>query len=180
MADIVSLVLAARRGDEEAFGEIVTLYTPMMQRIARKYSFDFDEVFSELCMSLYRAVSRYDVSQSEVTFGLFAEICASRCMCDVARRQSRDPGIELGRDVDEIAAEADLASDLIRKEENENFRRDARGLLSQYEYSILLKWLGGDKTADIASSLSVSAKSVDNAKARILKKLRDGLRPFDA
>ena len=178
MEDVISLIEKARGGDEDAFADIVALYTPMMQSVARKYSFDFDEVFSELCMSLYRAVKTYDASQSEVTFGLYAQICAVRSMCDLSRAMHRAERMECDADVDSIAEEADVAGDLIRKEENEAFRRDARGLLSEYEYSVLLKWLGGDKTADIAAALSVSAKSVDNAKARILKKLRDGLRPY--
>ena len=180
MEDIISLISKARGGDEDAFSDIVELYTPMLQRVAHKYSVDFDEVFSELCMSLYRAVRTYEVAQSEVTFGLYAQICADRSVCDISRAKRKAEWLESDADVDEIAECGDVASDLIRKEQNEAFRRDARGLLSSYEYSVLIKWLGGDKTADIARALDVSAKSVDNAKARILKKLRDGLRPYDA
>lgn len=182
MEDVVSLIVKARGGDEDAFAEIVSLYTPMLQRIGHKYSLDFDEMFSELCMSLYRAVKTYDLTQSEVTFGLYARICADRSACDISRVRSKAERLECDADADveDIPEAGDVASDLIRKEENEAFRRDARQLLSAYEYSVLLKWLRGDKTADIAESLSVSAKSVDNAKARILKKLRDGLCPYDA
>ena len=182
MEDIVSLITKARGGDEDSFAEIVSLYTPMLQRIGYKYSLDFDEIFSELCMSLYRAVNTFDLSQSEVTFGLYARILADRAACDIFRTKSKAERLECDADADVegIAEAGDLASELIRREENEAFRRDARQILSAYVYSVLLKWLGGDKTADIAESLSVSAKSVDNAKARILKKLRDGLCPYDA
>ena len=178
MEEVLSLISKARGGDEDAFADLVALYTPMMQHTARRYSFDFDEVFTELCMSLFRAVKTYDGSQSDVTFGLYAQICAARAMCDLARKGQGADRIDADADVEQIASDADLADELIRKEANEAFRRDARGLLSEYEYSVLIKWLGGDKTADIADALSVSAKSVDNAKARILKKLRDGLRPY--
>lgn len=178
MADIISLILKARGGDDDAFTDIVNLYTPMLQSVAHRYSLDFDEAFSELCMALYRAVSTYDIEQSEVTFGLYAQVCAGRAVCDMLRHRKRECKLDTDANVDEIAADDGVDADLIREEENEAFRRDARGLLSEYEYSVLIRWLGGDKTADIASALGVSAKSVDNAKARILKKLRDGLCPL--
>lgn len=178
MEDVISVILKARSGDEDSFADIVALYTPMMQSTARKHGFDFDEVFSELCMALYRAVKTFDEHQTEVTFGLYAQICVTRALCDLSRIKSKTPLLECDADVESIAEESDVAGDLIRKEEKEAFRRDARGLLSEYEYSVLLKWLAGDKTADIAEALSVSAKSVDNAKARIQKKLRDGLKPY--
>ena len=180
MADIISLILKTREGDDDAFSDIVDLYTPMLQNVAHRYSFDFDEIFSELCMSLYRAAATYDVEQSDVTFGLYAQLCASRAVCDILRQRRRECRLDDVTDVEQIAVEGGLDAALIREEEGEAFRRDARELLSEYEYSVLIKWLGGDKTADIAVSLGVSSKSVDNAKARILKKLRDGLRPFGA
>lgn len=177
MEDVLSLILKSREGDECAFTDIVALYTPMLQRVAGRYSLDFDEVFSELCMSLYRAVKTYDITQSEVTFGLYAQICAARSMCDLLRENNKN-SLGDGTDIDSITEEADVADGLIQKEEGEALRRDARRLLSEYEYSVLLKWLGGDKVADIAIALSVSTKSVENAKARIIKKLRSGLRPY--
>lgn len=180
MADIITLIKKVREGDDEAFASIVALYTPMMQKVAGSYSLDYDEVFGELCMSLYRATLTYDIEQSAVTFGLYARILAVRSMCDQLRLRQREELVESSGDIDEIAVDGGVDTALIRKEENEIFRRDARELLSEYEYSVLIRWLGGDKTAAISDALGVSAKSVDNAKARILKKLRDGLKPFGA
>ena len=48
----------------------------------------------------------------------------------------------------------------------------AKDLLSDYEYRVLLLHIQGYKTAAIASMLSRSAKSVDNAKSRLFKRLR--------
>lgn len=177
MSEIISLIQRVRAGDEDAFADIVALYTPMIQGLARKYSVEFDEVFSDACMALYRATVTYNTEQSDVTFGLYAKICTHRSICDYIRREDGDSCIDSDVDVEEVADTEDAADELLRREEGEIFRRDARGLLSEYEYRVLLMWLGGEKTADIAASLAVSAKSVDNAKARILKKLRDGLKP---
>ena len=177
MSDIKNLIKSFKEGDESAFADIVSLYTPMMQSVANKSGVDFDEVFSDACMALYRATVTYDTEQSGVTFGLYAKICVNRSICDYIRRESGDSHIDDGVNVEDVADAEDAADELLRREERENFRRDARGILSEYEYRVLLMWLGGEKTADIASSLDVSAKSVDNAKNRILKKLRDGLKP---
>ncbi len=177
MSDVNELIKSFKGGDESAFVDIVSLYTPMMQSVARKCAVDFDEVFSDACMALYRAAVTYDTKQNDVTFGLYAKICVNRGICDYIRRESGDSHIDDGVDVEDVADTEDAADELLRREERENFRRDARGILSEYEYRVLLMWLGGEKTADIASALAVSAKSVDNAKARILKKLRDGLMP---
>ena len=62
-----------------------------------------------------------------------------------------------------------------RLEEREMFNRiltSAKDVLSDYEYRVLMLHIQGYKTADIAASLSKSAKSVDNAKARLFKRLR--------
>ena len=98
-------------------------------------------------------------------------------MCDLVRSDSRRPPLVDDKDVDAIAVEGGILPHLVREESRREFRRMARALLSDYEFSVLSMWLKGEKTADIANSLSVSAKSVDNAKARILKKLREGLPP---
>ena len=177
MSDIISLIQKAGAGDEDAFTEIVSLYTPMMQGLAHKHGVSFDEVFSDACMALYRATVTYDTEQSDVTFGLYAKICVYRSICDYVRRECGDSRIDVEVDVEDVADTEDATDELLRREEGEIFRRDARGLLSEYEYRVLLMWLGGAKTADIAAELAVSSKSVDNAKARILKKLRDGLKP---
>ncbi len=178
MADVISLITRLRGGDGASFDELVTLYTPMLESVAHKFSLDFDEVFSEACMALYRAAMSYDLEQSEVTFGLYAKVCVNNSLCDYLRRERTDDRVDDDADIERVAAGGDLLADLVRKEERERFRADARKLLSEYEYSVLIKWLVGDKTADIAAALSTSAKSVDNAKARILKKLREGLRPL--
>ncbi|MBR2930744.1 MAG: sigma-70 family RNA polymerase sigma factor [Clostridia bacterium] len=177
MQDELSLVVKAKSGDEDSFSELVALYQPMLEGLTLRYSLDHDEVYSDLCMALFRAVQSFDATKDGITFGLYAKILCKNQIYDLLRAKGRDPRVDFETDVDAIAYDGDLEAELILKEETEAFRRDARSLLSRYEYSILIKWLEGDKTSDIAASLEVSPKSVDNAKARIRKKLREGLRP---
>ena len=174
---VSSLLLRVRAGDEGAFGDLLEMYEPLVKGIVRRFSLDEDDLYSEACMAFYKAALNYDLSQNEVTFGLYANVCITNRMCDLVRSDSRRPLLVDDKDVDAIAVEGGILPRLVREESRREFRRVARALLSDYEFSVLSMWLKGEKTADIANSLSVSAKSVDNAKARILKKLREGLPP---
>ena len=169
--DELALISSFRAGNESAFDSLVELYTPMMKRVALSMSLDFDETFSDACIAFYRAAQTYDLSQSEVSFGLYAQICVTRKLCDVIRRCAGEE-IVSDLDVDAIAVDSGIVSRLVRREELHELRNNARRVLSDYEFRVLVLWLGGDETADIALALDTTPKSVDNAKARILKKLR--------
>ncbi len=174
---LVSLLVSCKSGDNSAFSQLVYHYTPLIRTLLAKYGLDDAEFYSDACMSLYRAAQSFDLDQSSVTFGLYAQICMSRRLSELACRDRREEERISDLDVDAIAVPGNIDARLVQKEESEGFRMQARALLSEYEYDIFIMWLEGNKTAQIASSLGKSAKSVDNAKARILKKLRDGLPP---
>ena len=65
-----------------------------------------------------------------------------------------------------------LDNRLADREIFDNLLVSAKDLLSDYEYRVLLLYIQGYKTAAIADMLDRSAKSVDNAKARLFKRLR--------
>ena len=176
-SETVGLIMRCRQGDNDAFESLVTHYKPMLHNMIRRASLGVDEYFSEACMGLYKAALSYNVEQNEVTFGLYASICISRRLCDVVRKEGSEEGhIELDIDVDSIAASDGIVSRLERKEESEALRARAEELLSDYEYQVFLLWMAGHGAADIAERLGADVKSVENAKSRILKKLRDGMR----
>jgi DNA-directed RNA polymerase specialized sigma24 family protein len=51
----------------------------------------------------------------------------------------------------------------------------ARDLLSDYEYQVLMLHIQGYKTSEISAAVGRDTKSVDNAKARLFRRLRDAL-----
>lgn len=173
--DICDLILLCREHNDEAFDEIVRRYTPMMRKVILSFdqtSYEFSELFSEACVALHTAAQRYDTKQDEVTFGLFARICIRNRIVDLIRASSVDRGVS-ECDV-ELLGEEDNPE--IRLEERELFDSillSAKYLLSDYEYRVLLLHIQGYKTAAIADMLSRSAKSVDNAKSRLFRRLRD-------
>ena len=172
---INDLILLARERDEDAFAELVTRYTPMINKVITPFSGEAvlaSELFSEACVALHIAAGRYDIEQQEVTFGLYARICIRNRIVDLIRKSEDDRYIS-DQDVEQMAYESNVERRLEEREIFDNLLHSAKYLLSDYEYRVLLLHIQGYKTAAIASMLSRSAKSVDNAKARLFRRLRE-------
>lgn len=170
------LISAAKNGDEIAFEKLLNEYRTMIDSIIRRFSFDARDAFSEACMAFFRAVSSYDVKQSEVTFGLYAKICVERSLIDMQRREGNALRyVDNEVDVDKIAVPGGVQSMLEHREQTAHFLSIAREELSDFEFDVYRYWMLGYKSSDIASTLSVTAKAVDNAKNRMWKKLRHRL-----
>ncbi len=172
----LALLEGCKAGEDDAFASLVSLYTPMMLSLIRRFSLEVEDAFSEVCMALYKAALYYDTEQSEVTFGLYAKICITNRLKDLARSPSFAPVPLSNYDIDRIAVSDRTQHRLESEEDSREFRRQARDMLSDYEYRVLIMWLSGLSTADISEKLGESAKSVDNAKARVIKKLRSSMR----
>ena len=169
------LLLKCRDHDDDAFDELVSRYTPMMRRVVSGFgsAYDFSELFSEACVALHTAAQRFDMEQSEVTFGLYARICVRNRILDLIRR--REPGQSIECDVEQMPIDENPEGELVKKETFHKILNSARLILSDYEYRVLLLHIQGYKTASIAEMLSRTPKSVDNAKSRLFRRLREEL-----
>ena len=173
--DVEKLVLQCREHNDVAFAELVGLYTPLIRKVISGFgldTIDADELFSEACVALHQAVMNFDVSQKDVTFGLYARVCIHHRLIDMQRRRRTRPDF---LDLDEEIAESDPSPEatLVARERFESIITNARSVLSDYEYSVLILHIQGYKTAAIAKHLSRTPKSVDNAKARLFRRLRE-------
>ena len=173
---INDLILLARERDEDAFAELVTRYTPMINKVITPFSGEAvlaSELFSEACVGLHSAVRKYDVSQDKVTFGLFARVCVYNAVIDCMRRSAGSDFLAEDADaVENLVDDDSIENRVAARESLEFLLKSAEKILSEYEYSVLMYHIRGYRTADIAKRLSRPAKSVDNAKARIFKRLR--------
>ena len=171
-----SLIEMVRAGDDAAFSRLVSLYTPMMNKVISGFvnpPFRYDEAFSEACVALHRAAMSYDLSRSsDVTFGLYARICVYRRVCDLLEKCTRHTPI-VDMDVELISAESNIEQRLVGRERMSMFVERARGVLSEYEYSVFTLYIEGYSTAEMAEKLGRDQKSVENAKSRMLKHLRE-------
>jgi RNA polymerase sporulation-specific sigma factor len=172
--DISDLLIRCRQHDDDAFDELVRRYTPMMRKVISGFaphSIDYSELFSEACVALHVAVGRFDMEQSEVTFGLYARICVRNRIVDLLRTMDNDVSVA-DYDVEMMTEGESVESKIADREEFELILGSAKRLLSDYEYSVLLLHIQGYKTAAIAKALGRTAKSVDNAKSRLFRRLR--------
>ena len=172
--EIAELILMCRAHDDDAFDELLRRYTPMMRKLIMGFgatAYDYNELFSEACVALHIAAQRYDLDQTEVTFGLYARICIRNRIVDLLRCAEADTAVEL--DVELMAADDSVEQRLADREAFDMLLHTAKNLLSDYEYRVLMLHIQGYKTAAIAEKLSRSAKSVDNAKSRLFRRLRE-------
>ena len=176
---LTELITLARDGDDSAFEVLVNEYKPMIDSVIRRFSFDERDAFSEACMGFYRAVTSYELGQSDVTFGLYAKICVERSLIDMQRREGRSASryVDSGVDVEKIAVSGGIQAMLEHREQTAYFLSVAKSVLSDFEFDVYRHWMLGYKTSDIASLLGVGAKTVDNAKNRMWSKLRLYLSP---
>lgn len=173
-SDVCQLLIRCRKHDDEAFDELVHRYMPMIRSVVTSFSgvtADEDELFCEACVALHIAAQKYVIDQDEVSFGLYARICIRNRIVDLLRRT------EHGRvvsefDVEQLAEEDSLETRVADRETFDLILDRAHCVLSDYEYHVLLLHIQGYKTSAIASALEKTAKSVDNAKNRLFRKLR--------
>ena len=178
--DIKALIEFCRQHDDGAFSELVRRYTPMINKVIATFDDPYlssDELFAEACIGLHSAAQRYDLSGMDVTFGLYARICVYNRIVDLFRRErGHREVVEL--DDDTVSDGVQVDAGIISRETADKLITVARDILSDYEYKVFMLHVQGYKTAQIAAALGRDAKSVDNAKNRIFRRLRSELGSF--
>ncbi len=178
--DVENLIIKVRERDDFAFAELVKRYTPMINKLITGFSSDsvtYDEAFSEACVALHKASLTYKLEIVGVTFGLYARICVKRRLSDLYST-SESLNIADDFDVENISVGSNVESMLLLKERVQSFITCAREILSDYEYRVFMLYIQGYDTDSMCKVLSRDKKSVENAKARMLKTLRSESQRF--
>lgn len=163
--------------DDDAFSELVLRYTPMINKEIGSFSsksLSTDELFSEACIALHHAAMTFDTEQESVTFGLYAKICIRHKLIDaISVTPKAETTAEL--DIEQLAVSPSIDTRLADAERFEALMVYSKRMLSDYEYKVLILHIQGYKTSEIARTLGRESKSVDNAKNRIFRRLREFL-----
>ena len=174
--ELSALIKMARERDDGAFSELVRRYTPMINKVISGFlnsELRYDEAFSEACFAFHRAVLSYDDGMSDsVTFGLYSRICIYRRLCDFTSAAKKDI-LVVDYDVELVCSDSNIEKRIVGRERMAEYLAKARRILSDYEYSVFLMYIEGDTTHEIAKKLEKSNKSVENAKSRMFRHLRD-------
>lgn len=184
------LVLLAKQGGEQAYDAVLKMFKELVRNKARLFYLsggDSDDLIQEGMIGLYKAVRDYEPGRS--SFGAFAAMCIERQLSTAVRRSLRDKNRPLNGYISFgfKSAEEDgggevierLASDSQNPEAIYIDNEDARATLemierklSGFEQRVLRPYIAGKTYDEIATSLSIDSKAVDNAVQRIKRKAR--------
>ena len=172
----VARINAAKAGDESAFEALLEAYEPLIDTMSRSFANVaedpecYEDLRQEACIAFYRAVQSYDVTQAEVSFGLYAKLCVrNRLITYVRKLRRRESVLPLE---ERIKVEEDVAAGVVAEEAYMELYRRIEAVLSPYESRVWWLYLSGQTTGTIAAQLGKDERSVQNAVYRIRKKLR--------
>ena len=176
---LISLILKAQGGDQDAFEELLDRYTPLIDSMvshvgADGFSLqDREDLRQEALVAFFRALTHYDTEQTAVQFGLYAKLCIKNAIYSHLRRWKGHPStLPLEDEGLPREEESDPARRMVEEEKYLELSRVIRETLSEYENKIWWLYLSGRTAVEIAETLKKDEKSVQNAIYRIRKKLR--------
>ncbi len=185
------IVEIAQRGDESAVEYLLYKYRSLVRTKVRSYFLlgaEKEDLLQIGMIGLWQAVVDYRPDK-EISFLSFARICIERHVITAiktATRQKQSPlnsSVSLEYPSDDSESEWNLAEILVsdvtvdpeelvlRREDTRRLRDMLRRLLSDFEWRVLGGYQVGKSYREIASELQCKTKSVDNALARIKRKI---------
>lgn len=174
-------ILRARDGSNDALSALQKTYRPLVDSLLALYSVGMNaqekvDLREEAERAFIRAVIRYDLESTHITFGSYAKICIRNSLisaCNELYELRRESVVAL--EDEELADDDDVPGDLADEENFRHLCRIVSAHLSEYENRIWWQYVMGVSVADIAKGLGRDERSVHNAIYRIRKKLRKRL-----
>jgi RNA polymerase sigma-70 factor (ECF subfamily) len=189
---VASLLQAARRGDDQALGELLEAYRGYLRLLARlevgrrlRTKLDASDVVQETFLQAHRAFEEFRGSTEGEVLVWLRKILASRLSKAVRHylgTQRRDLQLEreLGRSSRALQrvlalSQTSPSEGAVRRERAVLLANAVERLPEDYREVIVLRNLRGLKFAEIAQAMDRSLGSVEKLWARALGKLRDEL-----
>lgn len=172
------LVELINSGDYKYLQVLINRYMPYIISVASRYNvsgFDTEDFIQEGILAIFFAVKSYNIEKA--SFKTFVCLCINRAMSSALLRCTGNAkhipeGLISSIDDFELADTSNPESILIEKENFNDLEHTIKSELSQFEYQVLCEFLSGKSYVDIAASLNVTPKSVDNALRRIRSKIK--------
>ncbi|HCC35159.1 MAG TPA: hypothetical protein DEQ02_05795 [Ruminococcaceae bacterium] len=182
------LAALAQNGQADAFNALVVRYVVIVNMRVSCYrgtGIEPEDLAQEGMIGLMSAVRSFR-PDTGACFRTFAWLCIDRSVLSALKapfRKKRIPDAKIFPleenpcgDAHESAGAAEASQNpehyLIAKEDAKNFWQGVKRVLSPFEHSVLLRFLGGEDYRGIARQLDATVKSVDNAIQRVRRKLR--------
>lgn len=174
----IQLVEFINRGEYKYLQVLINRYMPYIISVASRYNaggLDTEDFIQEGILAIFSAVKSYD--STKASFKTFVCLCINRAMSSALLRvagAAKHIPEDLIYPIDEVEL-SDMnnpESIFIEKESYDDLELTIKQELSDFEYQVLCEFLIGKSYADIADSLNVTSKSVDNALRRIRSKIK--------
>jgi RNA polymerase sporulation-specific sigma factor len=184
-AQIENLLELVRGGGQKAFTDLLEMYEPLVRAEVSRYTsgldaFDVDDFRQVALLALYRASLSFDLSQSEVEFGLYAKICIHNALASFVEAWIRNSN-ELSVPDEWLGegdhGEGDPARRLMEEEAVQLLLARIRKVLSPFENRVWNLYMAGFSAKEIGRVLGKEPHSIENAVYRIRQKLRAELKP---
>ena len=186
-----NLALKAQENDYDSELELFSRYKNTINKISRSFFLvggDTEDLIQEGMIGLYKAIKHYS-NDKNASFSTFASLCIKRQIQTAIKHAGSKKNmmlsgavplaevINLDEDEDTgvglIIPSKDPTPDaqMISQENMKELRMKIEKNLSHLEFKILTKYLSGKNYTEIAETLDINKKSVDNALSRIKTKL---------
>ena len=179
------LVSYIREGSNEAFDILLSRFKNVIKNTSNVYYMngaDKDDILQEGMIGFFKAVMGYD-EKKEASFATFATLCINRQVITAVKANNRDKHRPLNTyisidDKQDNEYNSFIGVDMndpeqiaLDKERVEDINRQAKEVLSDFEYSVFVEYLKGKDYISIAKIYGKSPKAIDNALYRIKKKV---------
>lgn len=181
---VKNLILQVRRENQEAFEEMLQIYDPLITSFVNRFcqndvtEQDAEDLKQELTVVFYNSILSYDLTQSDVSFGLYAKICLNNALITQIRAMKKRKGpetVSLESEAwitDEPVGQEDPSVAFIKREEMRELNCRIEQVLSPFENKVWHSYVAGCTSREIAHFLGKGEKSIDNAIFRIRQKLK--------
>ena len=182
---IKNLIIQVRKNDQEAFEEMLQIYEPLINSFVGRFANcdvteqDKEDFRQELTIAFHHYILSYDLSQKDVSFGLYAKSCMNNFLITQLRALKKRRSEELllleedSQLLEDVASDEDPSKAIIQREELRELNKKIENALSDFENKVWRQYVSGCSTREIASALGKPEKSIENAIFRIRQKLKE-------
>ena len=171
-----------RSGSEEAMEYLLRKYLTLIKKTVRRYYLiggEEEDLLQEGYIGLIKAMQTFNREKND-RFYPFAKICMEGQLCTAVTASNRKKHHPLNHslsmdaaDYQEFESQKDNPEKIVlAKEMEEDLLDDIKEKLSPLERKVILMYLQGMSSQEIAVQTGKSMKSIDNAIQRAKKKLK--------
>ena len=193
------IIKEAQNGNEEAIEYLINQQMDIVYHKAKSFYIkgcDKDDVIQEGRIGLYKAIKYYKI-EGKSSFNTFCNLCVYRKLVSAIKRANRNKRLSLnnstsmdkpfnysnganttGRSLNDIIPDeaGNVEEDILSKEFFSLLFSDLKEYLTELEWDVFKHYLDDKSYKEIAKTLDVNIKSVDNALQRIKDKTEE-MRP---